>query len=297
MRNFLCLFTSALCLTACSVSEDTDTEMIPRPSLAVEYAYHTDRGENTFRRDVDYLDIFVFGPDERLLKTERSGCSGQVPEQTVRLLDGVPEGTYTVVAFANVAQCDFGRMSPGKTTLSELKAALDSERPYPSADRILHSIERFEVRRGRTAPYRMEMNKFFFTVELNIVGAKALSGFSVEFTGATAGIDYAGTPLKENTLFLPELEEQKDGSLSGRFFIPRFGPGDAVTMVLSDGPREIGRLNLPRFLSKATGEDSPIDLTAKEVMIPLTVEVEASRVRVTAADWKKQAEEFPVVGK
>lgn len=73
----------------------------------------------------------------------------------------------------------------------------------------------------------------------------------------------------------------------------RFADGGDVEMSVTSGQRLLAQMTLSEYLKQS---DSPIDLTAKDVVIPIDVEVNAAAVTITVNDWDAGAVQIPIVG-
>lgn len=211
----------------------------------------------------------------------------------LNLLDGVAAGDYTVVSYANAERSVFAPMMPGSSTLSDLAVTLDGGKVHTSGDSLFHHLGTFRVQRGEPVVTPVILDKLYYRVVLKVTGADAIDDFRIVFSGAPSGIDYAGEPLTEPVIYQPVLQTAEAGGQSGVLCLPRFRDGQSVSMTLSSGDRQLAQMALSEYLQQS---DAPIDLTGKDVVIPIDVDVNTAAVTVTVNDWNEGAVQIPVVG-
>ena len=85
---FLCL-TGILC--ACTLSEQADMEINPKPTLVVEYRYTDTNGNNTTHEEIGHTVSLLFDPAGMFLREitafgepTRSPCSAAFPPGNIR---------------------------------------------------------------------------------------------------------------------------------------------------------------------------------------------------------------------
>lgn len=213
-------------------------------------------------------------------------------EEGVLLLDGVPPGTYTVAAFANIARQRFPALVIGESTPEDLQAVFPGGTSQPTSDPVLHHAGRYEVRRGAIRVRTMPLDKLYYRIELTVSGAERIDGFGIRFDGAPSGCDYAGDMLYDSVAYIPRLNREGE-LLKGAFFIPRFGRSGRVMMTLRAGDLELAAMPLSDYLLQ---NDILIDLDARDVVIPITVRVGETSATVIVDDWNAGAVELPIVG-
>lgn len=205
----------------------------------------------------------------------------------------MPAGDYTVISYANVRRSVIASLIPGVSTADELHVALGGEAVYRTGDPLFHSLKRFTVRRGEPVITPVALNKLYYRVELNVTGAEKVEDFRITFSGAPSGIDYAGYPLTGPVIYQPTLQTAEAGEQSGSLCIPRFTDGASVMMTLASGERLLAQMSLSEYLKQG---DVSIDLTAKDVVIPIDVAVSTAEITVTVNDWNDGAVQIPIVG-
>lgn len=208
-------------------------------------------------------------------------------------MEGVPAGDYSVVSFANAERSAFTPMSAGVSTLDDLKVVLDNGTSHDTGDPLFHHYGHFHVQRGDPVVIPVLLDKCYYRIDLTVSGAEAAEDFTVTFQGASSGIDYAGETLAESVLYRPPLKKTEEGMHTGTLCLPRFGDDSSVTMILASGARKLAEIPLSEYLRNG---DVPIDLTAKDVIIPIEVHVRTAAVTVTVNEWAEGALQIPIVG-
>ena len=184
-------------------------------------------------------------------------------------------------------------MTAGTSTLTDLFLTLGSGATYNTSDPLFHHLGRYQVERGEPVVTPVTLNKLYYRINLSVNGADKIEDFGITFSGAPSGINYNGEPLTEPVVYQPALETADSGGQSGSLCIPRFTDGGNVTMVLASGERQLAKMALSEYLQQS---DAPIDLTAKDVVIPIDVEVNTATVTVTVNEWEAGAWQIPIVG-
>lgn len=235
----------------------------------------------------------MFDPAGYYIKTLHAGHDELTSPDGLGVLDGVPAGDYTVVSYANVKRSVIASLIPGVSTAAELYVALGNGAVYRTGDPLFHSLKRFTVRRGEPVVTPVALNKLFYRIELNVTGAEKVEDFRITFSGAPSGIDYAGHPFTGPVIYQPTLQTAEAGEQSGSLCIPRFTDGASVMMTLASGERLLAQMSLSEYLKQG---DVAIDLTAKDVVIPIDVAVSTAEITVTVNDWNDGAVQIPMVG-
>lgn len=234
--------------------------------------------------------MFIFSPDKHFIGTRHVEYS-ELSDSGVILLDGVPPGKYTVVAFANIRTMESAKLVPGLSIPEELRLMLAFDKYHPTCDPILHHAGSYDVRRNAFRVDTRTMNKLFYRIELSVHGANSLDGFSIHFEGASAGYDFRGDRLGSVT-YVPMLRDD-GGVLKGQFFIPRFGRDDRVMMTLLAGTQKLAEMPLSDYLRE---HDVHIDLDARDVIIPIDIRLNTTHVTVVVNDWDEGAVQLPILG-
>ena len=210
MKPLLFLFLTGI-LCACTLSEQADMEINPKPTLVVEYRYTDTNGNNTTREEIGHTVSLLFDPAGMFLR--EITAFGKRFTDSITLLSGVPAGEYTVVTFANADGMERPVLTPGVSRMTELLCKRKDTGANRTAERLFHALARFTVQRGRPQVRRIELCKKYFRIKLSVTGADKLSGsaddFRVLFDGIPAGIDYRGEPLQETIRFTPLLEKDE----------------------------------------------------------------------------------------
>ena len=123
MKILFCILALAAVAAGCNLSEKTETEINPRPSLTVGFNYHNKNGVNTLV-EVGRLHLFVFDSKNKLFKTAEADTGQFYGGRGIELLSGVPEDAYTLVALANVEQAVLPPMVAGESSLTDLRITL-----------------------------------------------------------------------------------------------------------------------------------------------------------------------------
>ncbi len=297
MNKILYFLTGGLLLGGCSLTERTDLEVSPKPTLTVAYRCLNDRGVNVAHDEIEGMDVFVFDPAGRFLRRMEADRWTVTDPAGVRLLEGVPPGLYTVVAYANANRLVLPELVPGESVADDLIAAEHDRDTCPDADRLLHSLDRFEVRRGEPSVQRAELSRRYFRVELTITGAEHL-GVSAEriamlFTGIPAGVDCEGVPLDERTVFSPRLEATPQG-FAASFGVYRFRPKDDVRMIVRAADGTVAQVDLGEYIARRIPE---VDLkNDREVTLPIHIDITSAGIAVSIEDWNGQQVQLPVMG-
>lgn len=297
MNKILYFLTGGLLLGGCSLTERTDLEVAPKPTLTVAYRCLNDRGVDVANDEVEGMDIFVFDPAGRFLRRMEADRRTVTDPAGVRLLEGVPPGVYTVAAYANANRLVLPELVPGESVADDLIVAEHGRDTCPDADRLLHSLDRFEVRRGEPTVQRAELSRRYFRVELTITGAEHL-GVSAEriavlFTGIPAGVDCEGAPLDEHTVFSPRLEATPQG-FAASFGVYRFRPKDDVRMIVRAADETVAQVDLGEYIARRIPE---VDLkNDREVTLPIHIDITSAGIAVNIEDWNGQQVQLPVMG-
>lgn len=296
MKPLLFLFLTGI-LCACTLSEQADMEINPKPTLVVEYRYTDTSGNNTTHEEIGHTVSLLFDPAGMFLR--EITAFGERFTDSITLLSGVPAGEYTVVTFANADGMERPALTPGVSRMTEPLCKRKDTGTNRTAERLFHALARFTVRRGRPQVRRIELCKKYFRIELSVTGADKLSGsaddFRVLFDGIPAGIDYRGEPLQETMRFTPLLEKDETGTMKGTFDVFCFGRQNEVRITLRSKEETIGEISLSDYLARY-GEriDYHCD---KEVVIPIRIDVTSSEITVTVSDWDEAKMQIPVIGK
>lgn len=183
---------------------------------------------------------------------------------------------------------------PGESVADDLIVAEHGRDTCPDADRLLHSLDRFEVRRGEPTVQRAELSRRYFRVELTITGAEHL-GVSAEriavlFTGIPAGVDCEGAPLDERTVFSPRLEATPP-RVAASFGVYRFRPQRRRADDRPGGGRDrragrSGRIHRRRIPEVDLKND-------REVTLPIHIDITSAGIAVSIEDWNGQQVQLP----
>ena len=296
MKPLLFLFLTGI-LCACTLSEQADMEINPKPTLVVEYRYTDTNGNNTTHEEIGHTVSLLFDPAGMFLR--EITAFGERFTDSITLLSGVPAGEYTVVTFANADGMERPVLTPGVSRMTELLCKRKDTGANRTAERLFHALARFTVQRGRPQVRRIDLNKKYFRIELSVTGADKLPGsaddFRVTFDGIPAGIDYRGEPLQETIRFTPLLEKDETGTMKGTFDVFCFGRQNEVRITLRLKEETIGEISLSDYLARY---DERIDYhCGKEVVIPIHIDVTSSEITVTVSDWDEAKVQIPVIGK
>lgn len=252
-------------LCSCHVSQETDIEINPRPSLVLGYEYLNDAGVNTLSKEVRKLNIAVINSNGQMV-SRADIAKNQIAEY--RPLYGVLEGEYTVVTFGNA----------DSTVITGDAAMLDPTKIHASADELFHKIERYYVRRGVAKLRTVSLEKLFYAINLRIVGLRGLDGksvtdFSVSIDGTPSGFTASGEPLAPVAI-VPRLQINADIT-SASFNVHRFRNAAAVTLTLRYKSEELLRFPLSDYLSDSK---AGIDLlNGRDITIPIELDVWISK--------------------
>lgn len=297
MNKILYFLTGGLLLGGCSLTERTDLEVAPKPTLTVAYRCLNERGIDVANDEIEGMDIFVFDPAGRFLRRMEADRRAVTDPAGVRLLEGVPPGEYTVVAYANADRLVLPELVPGESGTYDLIVAEHDRDTCPDADRLLHSLDRFEVRRGEPTVQRAELSRRYFRVELTITGAEHLGvtaeRIAVLFTGIPAGVDFEGVPLDERTVFSPRLDRTSQG-FAASFGVYRFRPKDDVRMIVRAADETVARVDLGEYIARWIPQ---VDLkNDREVTLPIHIDITSAGISVSIEDWNGQQVQLPVIG-
>lgn len=286
------LLLCGLLLGGCSITETTDIMINQRPSLVVDYEYINDAGEQTTAQEMAWMDLFVFDPDDHFLMRQHVTTADVKAKSGITLLEGVPEGRYRVLCFANVTLSEFSPLTPGESTPNDLRLGFTAGQTPPSSDRVLYHTDLFAVRRGAPKVNTVQLNKLYYMLQLEINGAQEIRDFTIKFSGA-AGFDGTGDPLSEAVVYTPRLHPQPDGKLTGSLAIPRFDDGSKVGMTLLSDDRVLAVMSLSDYLAENSDR---INLDSRDVVIPVSISVETSQVRVVVDNWEDGTVQLPILG-
>lgn len=296
MRSLLILSAWSLLLSSCNLTESLSIEINPRPVLRVGYEYLNDSGRNTLSEEAGRMDIFVFDGVGHFVSQLAATSDEIIRPDGVMLLDGVPEDTYTVVSLANAEQSRYPALQPGISTLADLQITLDPETPHETSDRLLHSLNRYIVRRGGPALHTVSLDKLYYTIDLTIVGAEYTMEehtYTVGITGTAAGFDALGNPIRQEVIVRPELERVGD-RLCSRFTVCKFDRQDAVRILLQTDDKSVTDIALSEYIEQ---NDIGIDFQRdRDIVIPVTLKVSSTGVTVTINGWEVAQIQFPALG-
>lgn len=296
MKKMLIMALLGFMVCGCSLKEDTDIEINPKPTLVVEYRYTDKKGNNTTHEEVGHTASLLFDPAGVFLR--EITVFGERFTDSMTLLSGVPAGEYTVVSFANADGMECPALTPGVSGITELLCKKKDTGDNRTAVRLFHALTRFTVQRGRPQVRRIDLDKKYFRIELSVTGADKLSGnaddFCVIFDGIPAGIDYKGEPLQETMRFIPLLHKEETGTMESMFNVFCFGQQNEVRMTLRSKEETVGEISLSDYLARY---DERIDYhCGKEVVIPIHIDVTSSEITVTVSDWDEAKVQIPVLG-
>ncbi|UWN59644.1 FimB/Mfa2 family fimbrial subunit [Alistipes indistinctus] len=298
MRKIVYMIWSGLLLSGCSLSETTDIEVDARPSLTVSYHYLNKDGIDATQDEIHSLDLYIFDPMGHFIKKVEADRRAAEDTSGLRLLDGVPAGEYTVVCFGNVKRITIPKLVPGESTTADLFAVEKQGDTCPDADRLFHSLTRFEVRRGEPHVRTVDLDKHYFLVDLTVNGAEKLvvtpDKMAVLFTGIPSGTDYKGDPVFAQTAFSPRLQQTQQG-FSATFAVYSFDMPDPVRMIVQAGSETVGQVNLGEYIAR---HDLGIDLrNDRDVVLPIDIDVTTTGITITVNDWDDGAIQLPIIGK
>lgn len=296
MKKMLIIPLLGFMVCGCSLKEDTDIEINPKPTLVVEYRYTDKKGNNTTHEEVGHTTSLLFDPAGMFLREVTA--SGGLFTDSITLLSGVPAGEYTVVSLANADGMERPVLTPGVSRITELLCKKKDSAANRTAENLFHAFSRFTVQRGRPQVRRLDLCKKYFRIDLSVTGADKLSGnaddFCVIFDGIPAGIDYKGEPLQETMRFIPLLHKEETGTMESMFNVFCFGQQNEVRMTLRSKEETVGEISLSDYLARY-GER--IDYyCGKEVIIPIHIDVTSSEITVTVSDWDEGKVQIPVLG-
>lgn len=293
MNRILYFLSGALLFGSCSLSETTDMSINARPRLVVNYEYVDDLGKITTAQEMAWTDLFVFDPEDRFLLQRHFALADIKAEKGITLLEGVPEGRYRVVCFANVDKNEFSPLIPGLSTPDNLRLGFSSGETTVSSDPLLYHSDHYMVHRGDPIIRSARLDKLFYRLDIQVAGATKIRDFSVQFSGAPSGFDGMGNPLSDPVSFIPKLHSNMNGMLVGSLDIPKFENGSHVMMTLSSEGRVLSKMSFSDYLDE-NGER--IDLSVRDVVIPVSISVESSQVTVVVDDWEEGAVQLPILG-
>ena len=292
------MLTAILIILAASVSLSERTEITcnPRPALRVGYEYLNKKYQNTLPDEVAHMQIFVFDGAGRFVRQLVASPREIIKPDGITLLDGVPEDTYTVVSLANAEQSRYPALQPGTSTVADLHITLDPDTPHETSDRLLHSMNRYVVRRGDPALHTVSLDKLYYTIDLTIVGAEdgtQAHTYAVGITGTAAGFNALGNPIRQEVIVRPELERDGD-NLCSRFTVYRFDRQESVRILLQTDDKPVTDIALSEYIEQNNiGIDFEHD---RDIVIPVTLEVAAAGVTVTINGWEAGTVQYPAVG-
>lgn len=283
-------------LYACTLTEQADIEINPKPTLVVEYRYTDKNGNNTTHEEIGHTTSLLFDPTDIFLR--EIILFGENSTDSVTLLNGVPAGEYTVVSFANADGLERPVLTPGISRITELLCKKKDTIPNRTAEHLFHAITHFTVQRGQPQVRRIDLHKKYFRINLSVTGADKLSGnpedFCVYFDGIPSGIDYQGAPLQKTIRITPMLTKDDTGVMTSVFDVFRFGPQNKVLITLVSKGKTIGQIPLSEYL---TLHDEQIDYYGgKEVLIPIHIDVSSTEITFSICDWEEEKIQIPVIG-
>lgn len=298
MCKIVFLLLGLLLLCSCSLTETTDISVNPRPALTVAYRYLNKDGIDATLSEIRSLDLFVFDPAGLFIKRVETDRRAALNANGLQILDGVPAGEYTVVCFANVERLTLPELVPGKSTIADLAVVEQKSDTCPDADRLFHSLSRFEVQREQSHVRTVDMDKHFFIVDLTVTGAEKLAvtpnKVAVLFTGIPAGTDYEGEPVSLQTTFSPRLQQTQHG-FSAVFGVYSFNKTDPVKVTIQAGSETVGQVNLGEYIAQ---HDLGIDLrNDRDIVLPIDIDVTTTGITITVNDWDDGAIQLPIIGK
>lgn len=298
MCKIVLILSGLLLLCSCSLTETTELEVNPKPTLTVSYRYLNKEGVNTTRDEIRSMSVFVFDPDGRFIaKTEASGHEA-TDSDGLQLLSGVPAGEYTVVAYANVEKLGLPKLVPGESCLNDLTAVDKNRETCSDADRLFHNLTRIKIQREQPQVRMLDLGKRYFQINLTLTGADKLNvppdKIAVLFSGIPAGADYKGDPVTAQTVFSPYLDKTPQG-FSASFNVYRFGTGDNVKMAVQAGTETVGPVDLGEYITR---NDIGIDLNNdRDIVLPIDIDVTSVGITIVINDWDAGAIQLPIVGK
>ena len=166
MKPLLFLFLTGI-LCACTLSEQADMEINPKPTLVVEYRYTDTNGNNTTHEEIGHTVSLLFDPIGDV--SAGNNRFGERFTDSITLLSGVPTGEYTVVTFANADGMERPVLTPGVSGITELLCKGKTRGPtvppsvFPRSHALYRTVGPAAGAPDRTLqeifPYRAERNR------------------------------------------------------------------------------------------------------------------------------------------
>lgn len=281
---------AAVWMVGCTLTEKLDVEINRRPTLLLEFPEGT---QVRTLHALAYNAEGIFMDSLRLEKTaageedtKAEGGDDEVGLYT--LLDGVPEGEYRVVCYANLDQAEMAELVKGSSTLSQLSVAFDTGKEYDCSDELYHSIGTATVRRGTPARIRPGMRPGYYLAKLTLLKDEddmtPVEDYSARLISVPDVVDGEGTVRVstdgEACCFSPQLTTDEEGrSRTAEFFLNRFGDEHEVRLVLYKAGVEIARVPV---LPSECGVDPE---NAEQVELPILIEIAIDKITITIIDW------------
>lgn len=188
---------------SCTLSETVSVVVRPMPTLRIGYDRHGMRS----------LRAYVF--DNKGLFVDSVICPNVTDTVTLDLLRGVPQGSYTVVSYANAEDMLFAPLTRGVSGIEHINCYIKPENHTSHAPDMHHSQSKFEVRRTdqietRTVEFQKLYHDVKFIVQGVVWGERFDEGYGARLSSLTTAYDGTCVPIEAQGIHIAQFMRQGD---------------------------------------------------------------------------------------
>ncbi len=283
-RQYIITLLLALLLGSCTIYETEEILDLRRPHAEVDL--------NTS----DSTLVFVFNKKDTLIQiVELTGL--EAANDSLLLLDSIPQGAYTIVAFYNSQDYLPYYMPIGASTIYDLLLTLGTEdEKLPQNDTLYFAHDTIEANWGEQEVYKIPKRETFYSLNVNIETEggydfwRDMDDFSIQFRNAPSKVNYMGEWVGRGITY--EISDWLPTSTpAAQLKLPRFTDVQNVQLYVLLRGYAVGE---PVVISPSLFDIDPY--SEFPISIDLNLKMDAQKISLSINSWLVAEYQYTSIG-